>query len=216
MASWRRLIGPVVMTLGALVIAHNLVFLLAYGAGYDEALAHSGHGGAWNTAVIVILVAGLSLLALVIWRLYRLAVIARRTQRGEASQRQPMPGGFGRHLMWLWLRLAGLTGVLFVVQENLEHLRAGQVLPGLTVLGSAEYPNATMVIAAVAFAIALVGALFRWRRDVLTARIAAARVNWRGAARTVEQHQAAWIERRHASIVVHQFSGRAPPRLSTA
>ena len=72
-------------------------------------------------------------------------------------------------------RLAAATTVLFVVQENLEHQHIGQALPGLSVLGSAEYPDAALVIGAIALAVASVVALFRWRRDVLVARIRSVR-----------------------------------------
>jgi hypothetical protein len=80
---------------------------------------------------------------------------------------------------------------------------------------STEYPNAAFVIAAVALAVAFVVALFRWRRDSLLARIISARAHWNGATRTIERRPTAWVERRHASIVVHQVSGRAPPRPAT-
>ena len=117
--------------------------------------------------------------------------------------------------MALWLRLAGATTLLFVVQENLEHQHVGEGLPGVAVLGSAQYPNAVFVIAAVALAVAFVVVLFRWRRDVLVARISGARERWLGAPRTVQARPVVWVERRHASIVLHQLSGRAPPQLAT-
>jgi hypothetical protein len=213
MASRRQLLGFLAMTLVALVIAHNLVFLLAYGSGYDEALAHSGHTGAWGTAVVVVLAAALGLFGLGTWRLYRLGVLARTLAPGEGGLR-PGTRGFVRSLVGLWVLLAGATTLLFIVQENVERQRVGNGLPGLAVLGSAEYPNAALVIAAVALAVAFVVALFRWRRDVLVSRIAAARLGWQRVARAGQRRHAAWVERRHASIVVHQFSGRAPPPLS--
>jgi hypothetical protein len=201
------------MTLVALVIAHNLVFLLAYGSGYDEALAHSGHAGAWGTAVAVVLAGALGLFGLGAWRLYRLGVLARTLAASEGGLR-PGSSGFVRRLVLLWVLVAAATTLLFVIQENLEHQHAGGGMPGLAVLGSAEYPNAALVIAAVALAVAFVVALFDWRRDVLVARIAAARVSWQRVARAGKRRGAAWVERRHASIVAHQFSGRAPPQHS--
>ena len=214
MASGRRLLGFLAMTLVALVVAHNLVFLLAYGAGADEALAHSGHDGAWGTAVAVVLAATVGLLGLGTWRLYRLGLVARSLGASEGALR-PGPSAFVRGLVRLWLPLVGVTTLLFVVQENLEHQHAGETLPGLSVLGSAEYPNGALVIAVIALAVAFVVALFHWRRDVLMARIRAARAQWDGPARIVQRGQAVWVERRHASIVVHQVSGRAPPPLGT-
>jgi hypothetical protein len=214
MAMWRRYLGFPAMTLVSLVVAHNLVFLLAYGSGYDEALAHSGHDGAWGTAVAVVLAAALGLVGLGTWRLHRLGVVARALAATEGGLR-PGPNGFARFLVGLWLRLVGATTLLFVIQENLEHQRVGEELPGLAVLGSAQYPNAVFVIAAISLAVAFVVALFRWRRDVLVARIEGARERWHGAPRTTQRRPLAWVERRHASIVLHQLSGRAPPPLST-
>jgi len=214
MASFRRLLGFAASTVVALVIAHNLVFLLAYGSGYDEALAHSGHDGAWGTAVAVVLAAAIGLLGLGTWRLYRLGVIARTLAAGEGGL-LPGPTGFVRRLVALWAGLTGATTLLFVLQENLERQRVGETLPGFGVLGSAAYPHAAIVIAAVTLAVAFVVVLFRWRRDVLVARITAARSRWQAAPRAAERRTPAWVERRHASIVVHQFPGRAPPQLST-
>ena len=214
MAMWRRYLGFPAMTLVSLVVAHNLVFLLAYGSGYDEALAHSGHDGAWGTAVAVVLAAALGLVGLGTWRLHRLGVVARALAATEGGLR-PGPSGFARCLVGLWVRLVGATTLLFVIQENLEHQHAGKGLPGLAVLGSGEYPNAAAIIAFVALAVAFVVSLFRWRRDVLVARIAAIRVGWRRARRTLQFRPEVWVERRHASIVVHQVSGRAPPQFGT-
>jgi hypothetical protein len=215
MATWRRLLGFLAMTLASLVVAHNLVFLLAYGAGFEEALAHSGHDGAWGTAVAVVLSSALSLLGLGTWRLYRLGVIARSHGASEGNL-QPAPSGFGGRLVRSWISLTSATALLFVIQENLERQHMGEPLPGLAVLGSGEYANAAFVIAAVALAVAFVVALFRWRRDVLIARIAAVGAQWHGPVEAMGRRQPIWVERRHASIVVHQVSGRAPPQLSAS
>jgi hypothetical protein len=214
MATWRRYLGFPAMTLVALVVAHSLVFLLAYGSGYQEALAHSGHDGTWGVAVVIVLAAALGLIGLGTWRLYRLGVVARARAASEGGLR-PGPGGFAWRLVGLWVRLAGATTLLFIIQENLEHQHVGEGLPGLAVLGSAQYPNAIFVIAAVALAVAFVVVLFRWRRDVLVARITGARERWHGAPRTVPRRPVVWVERRHASIVLHRLSGRAPPQLAT-
>src|SRR5712671_1976060 len=195
MATWRRYLGFPAMTLVALVVAHSLVFLLAYGSGYEEALAHSGHDGTWGAAVVIVLAAALGLVGLGAWRLYRLGVVARARAASEVGLR-PGPSGFARHLAGLWGRLAGATTLLFIVQENLEHRHIGEGLPGLAVLGSAQYPNAVFVIAAVALAVSFVVVLFRWRRDVLVARITGARECWHGAPRTVQPRPVVWVERR--------------------
>lgn len=202
------------MTSVALVVAHNLVFLLAYGSGYEEALAHSGHGGTWSTAVAVVVAATVGLLGLGTWRLYRLGVLAGALGASGGSL-SPRPSGFVQRLAGLWVPLATATTLLFVVQENIEHQRVGEGLPGFSVLGSAEYPDAAIVIAVITLAVAFVVGLFRWRRAVLVSRIIAARAPLSRARPTIERRRATWIEHRHASIVVHQFSGRAPPQLSS-
>ena len=92
------------------------------------------------------------------WRLYRLGVIARAIV--PAAGHAPGGVGLGRRFVGLWWRLSAASTLLFVVQENVEHQRVGEGLPGLAVLGSAEYPDAALVIAGVALVVALVGALF--------------------------------------------------------
>jgi hypothetical protein len=72
-----------------------------------------------------------------------------------------------------------------------------------------------VVIAAITLAVAFVVVLFRWRRDALVARITSVGATWQDAPRIARRRTPLWIEYRHASIVVHQVSGRAPPRLST-
>ena len=210
MASLRRLIEFLGMTLVTLVVAHDLVFLLAYGAGYDEALAHSGHDGAWGTAVAIVLSAGICLFLLAGWRLYRLGVIARSIVP-HADRYSSSGVGFGRRLLGLWWRIGAATTVLFVVQENLEHRHLGEGLPGLAVLGSAEYPDATLIIAGVALVVALVGALFLWRRDLLIARIASALQHPRLRPALAVRRPIAVRDRRPDSPVGRGLGVRAPP-----
>ncbi len=214
MANARRLASFAGMTAVALVVAHNLVFLLAYGASSSEALAHTGHDGTWRTAVAVVVAASFGLLGLGAWRLYRLGIVVRSVRSTEGGLR-PATTDVARQLAGLWLRLTGITILVFVAQENLEHQHAGLGLPGFSVLGSADYPNAALVIAAIALAVASVVSSFRWRRDVLVARIKAAQARWSRVRPTLHGRRARWVERRHASIVVHQCSGRAPPQLTS-
>jgi hypothetical protein len=169
----RRWLEFCVMTTVGLVVAHNLVFVLAYGVGAADALARTGHGDAWWSAVAVVLVAAVGLLLVASWRLHRLGVLAHDLGRG-ARRLDVAPEALGRDLAWLWLRLTGSIALAFVVQENLEHLQVGAALPGLGALGSREYPDALLVLAGVALVVACVGTLVRSRRRVLLARIAAA------------------------------------------
>jgi hypothetical protein len=206
----RRLVGFLVLVLVALVVAHDLVFLLTYGAGYDDALANSGHDGSWAMAVLVVLAAGIGAFGLAAWRLYRLGLVARATAPAAGPFR-PSASGFGWRLFGLWWRVCAATTLLFVIQENLEHQRIGEALPGLSVLGSGEYSNASLVIAVVALAVAFVGTLFRWRRDLLVARIASAlRRGPRRPARILPR-PAATRDGRPESFVGRGLAVRAPP-----
>jgi hypothetical protein len=210
MASLRRLVGFVVLVLVALVVAHDVVFLLTYGAGYDEALARSGHDGSWAMAVVVVLAAGVGFFGLASWRLYRLGVVARVIvpAAGRGSLRTT---GVGWRLVGLWLRLYAATTLLFVIQENLEHQRIGQALPGLSVLGSGEYSDAALVIAVVTIAVAVVGTLFRWRRDVLVARILSALQRRQRRLERVLPRPALTRDGRPESFVGRGLAVRAPP-----
>jgi hypothetical protein len=212
MASWQRLLGGLAMTLVSLVVAHNLVFLATYGAGYDDALVESGHGGAWGSAVAVILAAGAGLLGLAVWRLRRLGLLAREVAPAGARLSSG-PGQFAPRLVRLWLRLSTATALLFVIQENLEHRLTGEALPGLAVLGSAEYPDAWLIIAGVALAVAFVGALFAWRRDLLIARIAAGLRHLHRRSVRVAGWPVADRDGRPDSIVGRGRAVRAPPPL---
>ena len=196
----------------AFVLAHNLVFLAGYGTAYEDALTRTGHTDAWNNAVLAVLGLGVLLLVSATWRLHRLGLLARGSAR--LAHEPAGIGGFAGQLGRLWLRLTLVTTVWFVIQENLEHRSAGEPLPGLSVLGSSDYPNALLILAAVALGVAAVGALFRWRRDVLVARIAAARQRWRRASGPTLRVSLEWVIRLPGSFLGRRLAVRAPPATS--
>ena len=103
---------------------------------------------------------------------------------------------------------------LFVVVENLEHLSVGLAAPGLGVLGSVQYHGVIGVFVLVSLVAALIDALYRWRRDVLIARIEAARARLARLPARVARRALPWVDLRHAAIIGHRISGRAPPPLS--
>jgi len=105
--------------------------------------------------------------------------------------------------------LTASTVVLFVAQENLERIALGDPLPGMGVLARNGSPVAMTVIAAVALGVALVGALFRWRRDILIARIAAGRGRWR--LQRAEPRRSQDADRRPQLALGGSIAGRAPP-----
>jgi hypothetical protein len=208
MATSTAWLARLATALVALVLAHNVVFLATYGRRYGEALARTGHDAAWTTAFAIALCLGLALLALGTWQLRRLSRQARSVAAG-AGPRDPGLGDFAAHLGRLFLGLTASTIALFVAQENLEHVALGDPLPGVEVLVRNGSPVAIVVIAAVALGVAIVGALFRWRRDVLIARIAASRGRWRlGRA---EPRRSQEVDRRPQLALGGSIAGRAPP-----
>jgi hypothetical protein len=102
--------------------------------------------------------------------------------------------------------------VLFVVVENLERMSVGLPAPGLEVMGSLGFPGIAVLFVLVAAVTALVEALYRWRREVLLARIEAARTRRTRTAATSGRPTAPWVDRRHAAIAGHRIAGRAPPQ----
>lgn len=206
-----RVLGAVGSALVALVLSHSLVFLIRYGSAYGEALAHAGHDAAWTIAIASSSVLGLGLALAGTLQLRRLARAA-----GPAPDSD---GGSGRRrFVARWLRLsartAATTSVLLTIQENLERASVGLPTPGLGLLVSADYPWAVAVIAAVGLAVGLVVALFRWQRDVLIARLRAAR----GIARSpVDTPPPGWFAPRRSASVLGRAQGlRAPPRVAAA
>jgi hypothetical protein len=205
-----QFLGFLGLALLALVIAHNLEFILAYGPGAGAMLARLGHGRDWATAVAVVIAGAVALASLGAARLAHLWILARRLPPGE--DRAPSTAtGFGRGLANLWAWLTAAVVALFVIQENLEHLRAGADLPGLAVLGSRQYPSALVVITIVSLAVAFVAMLYRWQRERLIARIAAARRHPHPRPPRRAIRAPLDLDGRPESIVGRRLAGRAPP-----
>lgn len=198
------------MALVALVLAHNLVYLVAYGTAYEDALEHTGHDADWTVAVVAILGLGLGLMLAAAGRILHLWAEV-RSIGGRSAVRRPDAATLVAGLGVLWLRLAVATTAALLVQENVERWTIGQPLPGLGVLGSAAYPDALPILLVVTLAVAAVGALFRWRIETLAARLAAARR--RAWARPTPSPRRA-IPLAHplaGSIHGRRSAGRAPP-----
>jgi len=201
----------------ALVLAHDLVFLVRFGSRYGEALAHSGHGETWSTAVGTILVIATALVLAGLVRLAQLGILVRAASSGAASTAGALDL---RQLLRLWLRVApriALVSVaLLTIQENLERSSIGGSIPGPGILLSPEYPFALWIAIAVGLLVGLVAALFEWRRRALIARLRAARA-------ALPRHAPAarprprLTPRRPAVSVLGRLSGlRAPPAQSAA
>jgi hypothetical protein len=202
------LVATLVATLVALVLAHDLAFLVRYGSAYSEALVHSGHGGDWDRAVDVVLGLGILLAALAVARLVAL--------RRRAGGGRPPLGQSRATVMWQlsreWLlaaaRMAMATGLALTVQENVErHGVSGPFDPAI--LLSSDYPAATLIVVAVAAAVAVVRTLYSWRRAVLVSRL-------RAALRSLAHPPARTRRAVSADIIVTSILGRslglrAPP-----
>lgn len=215
-AAWRDRFRLAALAAVAFVLAHDTVFLLTDGGSFGLALARTGHGDQWTGTVIVVAGLALSLAMAGSIRLARLSRLARELDAGGMSVREGRSVDLVNHLLRAWLLILPVALLLFVVVENLEHLSVGLPAPGLTVLGSVQYHSVLGVFAVVSLMAALVDALYRWRRDVLVARIAAARARLGRSPRLLVRHRLPWLERRHASITSNRVSGRAPPLLALA
>lgn len=211
---FRRLATAGVLQLGALVLAHQLVYLARYGSLYGEALVHAGHGDAWNAAVLTSLLLAAGLVGLGLARLHRLGVLARASAASEAPRAQ-LPG---RALLAAFLRLAPRVAVLQLVllstQENLEHAAMGQPVPGAGILLSPEYAGGAWIAIAVALIVSLVAALFTWRRDVLLARLRGARAALPRASASAPRRTGVAASHPVESILGRQSALRAPPALA--
>jgi hypothetical protein len=195
------------LVLFALFVAHDAIYVARYGAGdaYARAMSAGGHDAYWiptslvlGASAAVIFVLTLRLLA----RLRRVAVDAPASTGGPSYL-----GELGR----TWLRLFPTVAVLFVVQENLEHLATDGHLHGLGFLAGSL---TLAVLAATTFVLAAVGSLLRWRIRTLEARlVAAARARFAPPVAIVGD-RGWWVI---AAAIAHRWilgrrdAGRAPP-----
>ena len=208
---WRDRVRLGVLALAAFVLAHDAIYLILFGPYYRFGMARLGHDGRWTAAVAVVAVLTIGLATAGLIRLAQLARMARQLGAGRIRVESPSAAQLGRHLVRSWLAILAITLLVFIAVENIEQVAAGLPLPGLGVLGSLGYPGSLGVIAVVSAIAALVDALYRWRRDLLTARIEAARARWLRAAASPARPDLPWVERRHGSIAGHTAIGRAPP-----
>lgn len=207
----------------AVVLAHDLVFLARFGSRYGEALAHSGHGESWSTAVGTTLVIAALLALAGISRLALLGVLVRRTETGSATRSgAAVAAGTleGGALLRLWLRIAPRIAIVSVasltVQENLERASIGGPVPGPGILLSPEYPAAFWITIAVGLVVGLVAALFEWRRRALLARLRAVRAVLPRHAPGIALRPGRTPARPVISVLGRRSGLRAPPQPSLA
>ena len=198
------------LSLAALALSHELIYILAHGAGagYEAAMREGGHERYWTSFVLIVAVitVGLGAVAVAQWR--RLRRLAANVSAGTIRLSD---GGLDRFLGLvgpLWLRVSAGAIAVYLIQENLETASTGASLPGVGVLGG-PHAIALPVLFAVSLVVAMVGALVGWRREVLLARIrAAARRRLRAPAATLRPALAA---ERPAGRREGRRGVRAPP-----
>lgn len=198
-----------VLVMASLAVAHELIYLDAQRSGhaYQIAMTEAGHDGYWSNFVIAVGVVSAILLAVGIAQLRRLARLAAASGAGVLHVRDESVRHLARLVLPLWARVATLTTIVFLLQENIETAIVGHPMPGLYALAG-QHGMALLVIVAVSFVVALTRALVRWRRDVLLARLR----------RAVAPRPRAQLLLRHVeSVLVQSADGirrngvRAPP-----
>jgi hypothetical protein len=206
----RDLLALAALSLAALVLGHDLIFLLTYGIDVGGALQRTGHGMAWLVTVVSAAVVAGSMAALAIRRLISLSMLARDLERGLVRVRRGSSGELGREIVRLWVPILVTSLILFVVNENLERAAIGLPLPGLGIVIGSGHAPAVLIFAAVSLFVAGFAGLYRWRRDLLEARVVAARVRWADAEPDLRP-PLRWADRRHPSIIGRRLAVRAPP-----
>ena len=197
------------LALAAMVVGHNLTFLIAYGPDYASRIATTGDGKNWDDTVTFVLAAA-TLLPII--ACLRMAFLLRQVRRAHPGHRVGLSiPEYRRTLLPVWLKLFTASLVLFVLQENQERLGVGLTLPGLSVLGAVGSVSPVLVFALVSLAFAAVAALFRLGIGCLEAIIAKARTeSWRGSPRR-QLPRASNPESAPVSIIGRNLAGRAPP-----
>lgn len=170
----RRFAAVAALALAALAAGHELVYLVSHGpgAGYASAMREGGHDRYWTSFVLTVLAVTAGLVGVVATQLRRLRRLAATASVAGADVTD---GGVRRLLDLLgalWVRVALITSIGYVVQENVEGASAGATLPGLGVVGG-EHIVALPILMLVSLVVAAVGALVGWRREVLLARLRA-------------------------------------------
>lgn len=101
--------------------------------------------------------------------------------------------------------------VLISIQENIERAAIGQAMPGLGILLTPEFAGGLWITLAVGLAVGLVAALFDWRRQVLLARLRAARPSLPRGATARPRRPGLAVLPPVQSILGRRSALRAPP-----
>jgi len=201
-------LAELLLALTALVVGHDLDFVLAYGSGYQGALARTGHDPHWETAVLTVVTAGLLLAVAATARLIWLVRLAHRigASRSVRPNLSPVP----RLLALVWGRLFFVSLLLFILQENYERVSVGIALPGLAVLAPESGISPVVIFALVSLLVAAVSTLFRWSMAALEERIARAMSATRPEISDLQAPRP-YVLRPASSVLGRNLAGRAPP-----
>jgi hypothetical protein len=200
-------IAVALLSLAVFVLGHDLLFLLAGGANYRAVLAASGHGSIWDITAMTVTGAAAGLTGLGLRRLVILSRLTRSLGPVAADAEHGVPS-LVRQTVRLWATIMPIALLLLVANENLERAAIGVPLPGFGIIVAAS-----PIFAAVALAVAIVAALYGWRRDLLISRLASAVRPWRRST-TIPYPRLPWVDRRPGSIAGRRLAGRAPPSMA--
>lgn len=205
----RTIVVLATLVMASLAASHELIYLLAHGAGaeYARAMREGGHDRYWTSFVLTVAGITLVLALIAVRQLRRLHRQASLVRAGRIRVDDAGLGLFVRQAMRLWLLVSTGTSLAFIAQENLETPAAGHALPGLDVV-SGEHAIALPVIAFVSLLVALVGALVRWGRRALLARLRLVSNAVRRAPRTLRPSS---VCRPASTSTVRSHGLRAPP-----
>lgn len=157
-----------------MVVGHDAVYLAAYGPTYHQSMAATGHGYWLSFSLLVLVAAGIPLVA-ALAGLGRLSLLA--AGRGDGRGRRARRGaGMGAEAVTIsslagtTIRMAATIIAAYTVQENLEQVLAGMTPGGLFVL---DPPAVLPVLSLISLLLAVAGTWLRWREASLRRRLAA-------------------------------------------
>lgn len=200
-----------ILVMASLAASHELIYLLAHGssAEYARAMREGGHDRYWTSFVLIVAAVTIGLGAVAVCQIRRLHRQAVEARAGRLSVDDQGFRLFGRITVRLWLSVVVGVAVGFIIQENLETIAAGQPLPGANVVAG-EHGLALPVIAFVSLLVAIVGALLRWGRHLLLARLR--RVDAWAIRRVPRLPYPQSVDRPISIVAVCSNGLRAPPR----
>jgi hypothetical protein len=203
----RRRIAFWVIAAVALLVAHDLVYLvqLGPGRGLADALRTAGHAY-WPMASALLLAGAAGVAAAWAARLRRLRRLIAHRPSGWATV------GSRGALLGMWLRLLAVVVAAFVVQESAEHFVSHNHVPLLGALVGPENPLALPVLAVITLLGAAITSLVRERELELLALVAERIAPSRAEPGEPRARPAPRV-RRHAAVLATPDLGRAPPGL---